>query len=108
MFQIVKIYKNMLKLAIFFPDFSEFHKNPISKYLRLGTVLAMFIFFGHLGLDVLTKSVLDKDKAVYTAESVACDRAGAVMQKLPKKRQKKIRYRPTDGPTDGPTQLGME
>ena len=28
------------------------------------------------------------NKAVYTAESVACDWAGAVMQKLPKKRQK--------------------
>jgi len=31
---------------------------------------------------------LIKYKALYTAESVACDWAGAVMQKLPQKRRK--------------------
>ena len=42
------------------------------------------------------------NKAVYTAESVACNSAGAVMQKLPKKRQKNkcITDRPTNRPTD--------
>ena len=31
-------------------------------------------------------------KAVYTTKSVACDWAGAVMQKLPEKRQNKAGY----------------
>ena len=54
------------------------------------------------------------NKAVYTAESVACDWAGAVMPKLPEKRRKnecvtdQPTDQPTDRPTDGPTQLGIE
>ena len=48
------------------------------------------------------------NKTIYTAESVACDWAGLVMQKLPGKRQKKcVTDRPTNGPTNrltnGPT-----
>ena len=45
------------------------------------------------------------NKAVYTAESVACDWAGAVMQKLPEKRQKNkcVTDRPTNQPTNQPT-----
>ena len=50
------------------------------------------------------------NKAVYTAESVACDWAGAVMRKLPEKRRKNkcVTDRPTDQPTDEPTQWGIE
>ena len=42
------------------------------------------------------------NKAVYTAESVACDWAGAVMRKVPQN-AKKTNALPTDGRTDGPT-----
>ena len=45
---------------------------------------------------------LQRNKAVYTAESVACDWAGAVMQKLPEN-AKKTNALPTDGPTNQPT-----
>ena len=42
------------------------------------------------------------NKAGYTAESVACNSAGAVMQKLPRKRRKSkyVTNRPTNRPTD--------
>ena len=41
-------------------------------------------------------------RIISTAELVACDRAGAVMRKLPGTRQK-MRYRPTDRRTIGQT-----
>ena len=44
----------------------------------------------------------EENKAVYTAESVACDWAGAVMRKLPKKRRK-TNALPTNQRTDGVT-----
>ena len=42
---------------------------------------------------------------LYMAESVVCDWAGAMMQKLPEKRRKNkcVTDRPTDRPTDQPT-----
>ena len=45
------------------------------------------------------------NKAVYTAESVTCNWAGAVMRKLPKKRRKNkcVTDQPTDRPTNQPT-----
>ena len=52
-----------------------------------------------------------RKKAVYTAESVACDWAGAVMRKLPENAEKTNALptdRRTDQPTDGPTQWGIE
>ena len=36
------------------------------------------------------------NKAVYTAESVACDWAGAVIRELPENAEKQMRYQPTD------------
>ena len=48
----------------------------------------------------------NKNKAGYTAELVACDWAGAAMQKLPEKRRKSkcVTERQTDQPTNqGPT-----
>ena len=53
--------------------------------------------------------------ASYTAESVACDWAGALMRKLPENAIKTNALptdgptnQPTDQPTDGPTQWGIE
>ena len=45
------------------------------------------------------------NKAAYTAESIACDWAGAVRRKLPEKRRKNkyVTHRPTDRPTNGLT-----
>ena len=59
----------------------------------------------------LWRSFVATNKAAYTAESVACDWAGAVMRKLPENAEKTnelLTNRPTNQPTNGPTQWGIE
>ena len=51
---------------------------------------------------IVENEILVENKAVYTAESVACDWAGAVMRKLPKNAEK-TNALPTDQPTNRPT-----
>ena len=50
----------------------------------------------------LNTALNSMNKAVYAAESVACDWAGAVMQKLPERRRKNkcVTDQPTDRQTD--------
>ena len=65
MFQIVKMFKNMLKLATFFLDSTKFCMNSISKkfffkILGWGHSLRCSYFFDYFSLDVLIKSVLNK------------------------------------------------
>ena len=60
-----------------------------------------FVTIGKLGEEIgslIELTVLHLNKAVYTAESVACDWAGAVRQKLPEKRRKNkcVTNRPTN------------
>ena len=66
MFQIVKKFKNMLKLAIFFLILLNFtqiqYLKSFSPKFQAGDVLSNILIFGYFSLDVLTKSVLDKKK----------------------------------------------
>ena len=75
-----KLVKKLLFWAVF-----------IIHAVSLSTVLRLFQFgWAHSWYN----------KTIYMAESIACDWAGVVMQKLLGKRQKKIRYWPTNQRTD--------